>query len=263
MLTRSCRPKAKALEPMRASEKNALIASVLAAVVVIVVGTALSIVLGSFARGFVVLGASSLIAASMVLWRPFASGLLKEPRSSQSLRAVDTAHRKRRRRSGKRAARGRNLMVLLLGLLIGLATAVPSGWVDGLVGSHSNSPDSIVRSIRGDGERAPWIHNRREAPREEVSPKEEAESYQFERSPETPSAGGASEPPAAAGGTPSSGSEFREGSPNTSSVASSGRSSPLVPILIAIAVLAALSIGGVMYRQRRLGGHTPAGEPRH
>lgn len=35
---------------------------------------------------------------------------------------------------------------------------------------------------------------------------------------------------------------------------SSGGSSPLVPILIAVAVLAAISIGAVLYRQRRQGG---------
>lgn len=35
-----------------------------------------------------------------------------------------------------------------------------------------------------------------------------------------------------------------------------GGSSPVLPILIAVAVLAALSIGAVLYRQRR---HTPVG----
>jgi cobalamin biosynthesis Mg chelatase CobN len=40
------------------------------------------------------------------------------------------------------------------------------------------------------------------------------------------------------------------GSP-TSSTTSDGGSSPLVPILIAIAVLAAISVGAVLYRQRR------------
>jgi len=40
---------------------------------------------------------------------------------------------------------------------------------------------------------------------------------------------------------------------NPASASSSGGSSPLVPILIAIAVLAAISIAAVMYRQRRQG----------
>jgi hypothetical protein len=36
-----------------------------------------------------------------------------------------------------------------------------------------------------------------------------------------------------------------------SSVSESGGSSPLVPILIAVAVLAAISVGAVLVRQRR------------
>jgi cobalamin biosynthesis Mg chelatase CobN len=42
---------------------------------------------------------------------------------------------------------------------------------------------------------------------------------------------------------------------------SSGGSSPLVPILIAIAVLAAISIGAVIYRQRRQQGGGGSGSP--
>jgi hypothetical protein len=45
---------------------------------------------------------------------------------------------------------------------------------------------------------------------------------------------------------------------------SDGGSSPLVPILIAVAVLAAIAIGAVVYRQRRQGdaeGGTPSPEP--
>jgi cobalamin biosynthesis Mg chelatase CobN len=38
---------------------------------------------------------------------------------------------------------------------------------------------------------------------------------------------------------------------NTASTSSGGGSSPLVPILIAVAVLAAISIGAVLYKQRR------------
>jgi cobalamin biosynthesis Mg chelatase CobN len=41
------------------------------------------------------------------------------------------------------------------------------------------------------------------------------------------------------------------GSPASSSSNSSGGSSPIVPILIAVAVLAAISIGVVLYRQRK------------
>ncbi len=37
----------------------------------------------------------------------------------------------------------------------------------------------------------------------------------------------------------------------TTTTAGDGSSSPLVPILIAIAVLAAISVGAVLYRQRR------------
>lgn len=40
----------------------------------------------------------------------------------------------------------------------------------------------------------------------------------------------------------------------TTTSADDGSSSPLVPILIAVAVLAAISVGAVLYRQRRGGG---------
>jgi cobalamin biosynthesis Mg chelatase CobN len=45
-----------------------------------------------------------------------------------------------------------------------------------------------------------------------------------------------------------------------SAAADDGGSSPLVPILIAIAALAAISIGFVLYRQRRGPGDDPAGD---
>jgi cobalamin biosynthesis Mg chelatase CobN len=52
--------------------------------------------------------------------------------------------------------------------------------------------------------------------------------------------------------TPKLGEEQQVSQPNPSN--DSGSSSPLVPILIAIAALAAISIGAVVYRQRRRGG---------
>lgn len=42
----------------------------------------------------------------------------------------------------------------------------------------------------------------------------------------------------------------------------SGGSSPLVPILIAVAVLAAISIGYFVYRQRRQGSGSPVSSPK-
>jgi cobalamin biosynthesis Mg chelatase CobN len=70
-----------------------------------------------------------------------------------------------------------------------------------------------------------------------------------------PSTGGGSGPGQGSHGNGSTGAQ--QGSqPATASgkpaaTTSSGSSSPLVPILIAIAVLAAISIGAVLYRQRR------------
>jgi cobalamin biosynthesis Mg chelatase CobN len=43
---------------------------------------------------------------------------------------------------------------------------------------------------------------------------------------------------------------------------SDGGSSPLVPILIAVAVLAAISIGYLVYRQRRPGSGSPVSSPK-
>ncbi len=43
---------------------------------------------------------------------------------------------------------------------------------------------------------------------------------------------------------------------------SDGGSSPLVPILIAVAVLAAISIGYFLYRQRRSGSSSPVSSPK-
>ncbi|MET0557566.1 MAG: hypothetical protein ABW065_02680 [Solirubrobacterales bacterium] len=74
-----------------------------------------------------------------------------------------------------------------------------------------------------------------------------------------PSTGNGTSPGQAGGGNGSTGGQMgigegtATGSP-TSSSSSDGGSSPLVPILIAIAVLAAISIGAVMYRQRRQNG---------
>ncbi len=63
------------------------------------------------------------------------------------------------------------------------------------------------------------------------------------------------------GGNPTSGKEGLEGSQAVEGPTQQGKavsasddgggSSPLVPILIAVAVLAAISIGAVIYRQRR------------
>jgi hypothetical protein len=53
---------------------------------------------------------------------------------------------------------------------------------------------------------------------------------------------------ATTGGQPSNGVQIGE---PKSSVSDSGGSSPLVPILIAVAVLAAISVGAVLVRQRR------------
>jgi cobalamin biosynthesis Mg chelatase CobN len=47
------------------------------------------------------------------------------------------------------------------------------------------------------------------------------------------------------------------GTPVAHKTSSSGGSSPVVPILIAVAVLAAISIGVVLYRQRKSGGQGP------
>jgi hypothetical protein len=47
----------------------------------------------------------------------------------------------------------------------------------------------------------------------------------------------------------------------TTSQGDGGGSSPLIPILIAILILAAISLGVVWYRQRRQGGSGPATPP--
>jgi hypothetical protein len=85
-----------------------------------------------------------------------------------------------------------------------------------------------------------------------------------------PNAGGGShtgqgnQAPPGSGGQPGSGSKDAGGAigeakpivnlgENTASAEEDGSSSPLVPILIAIAILAAISIGAYYYRQRRQG----------
>jgi hypothetical protein len=71
--------------------------------------------------------------------------------------------------------------------------------------------------------------------------------------PSSPGGGGESQgksgSTATKGGKPSNGVQI--GGEPASSVSDSGGSSPLVPILIAVAVLAAISVGAVLVRQRR------------
>jgi cobalamin biosynthesis Mg chelatase CobN len=62
--------------------------------------------------------------------------------------------------------------------------------------------------------------------------------------------------PQSGGSKPAGGNNVAQGKPLSASAAQSesdGGSSPLVPILIAIAVLAAISVGAFFYRQRRQG----------
>jgi cobalamin biosynthesis Mg chelatase CobN len=71
-----------------------------------------------------------------------------------------------------------------------------------------------------------------------------------ESNPSSPGGGGKGQPGNGATDNQNSPSAVQIGEPK-SAVSDSGGSSPLVPILIAIAVLAAISVGAVLIRQRR------------
>ncbi|HVV91026.1 MAG TPA: hypothetical protein VHB53_11075, partial [Solirubrobacterales bacterium] len=88
----------------------------------------------------------------------------------------------------------------------------------------------------------------------------EGSSHKGENNPSTPGGGGNGNTPngGAAGGKPegSVSEAHKAGGPTskgTKASHSSGGSSPVVPILIAVVVLAAISIGVVLYRQRKSG----------
>jgi hypothetical protein len=103
---------------MKRSEKTAFWASVLAVIPVVVLGAALGVALRSLAQGFVLLGAISLITASIVLWRPFASRLLEEGiRSARLEGAVDAAYRRHKDLTGHTASWRRSVLFALLVVL--------------------------------------------------------------------------------------------------------------------------------------------------
>lgn len=87
--------------------------------------------------------------------------------------------------------------------------------------------------------------------------KEGASSKEEEGNPATGVGGNGNKPNGGAGGQSESGLSGNEpvahSSAGISPSSSSGGSSPVVPILIAVVVLAAISIGVVLYRQRKSG----------
>jgi hypothetical protein len=108
------------------------------------------------------------------------------------------------------------------------------------------------------GEEAPA-----ETPGAPSTPEEESESKEGHPAPATPGDGGGHPPKGAGhpqeGGTPKPTSRARDAGPTepeakpiklVSAESEGGGSSPVVPILIVVAVLAALSIGTVIYRGR-------------
>jgi hypothetical protein len=255
---------------MRAQEKAGLVASVIATVVVVVLGTALSIALGSFARGFVALGAISLIAASAILWRPFASRLLEEGIWSARLDgAIDLAYRRRQAPDRRKSPRG-SILAILLAVLFGLAIAVFLGLIHGSEEGATESPIAADTSVPiakpkpkpnphaqehgrshhiGDPRGSGAGHSREGRSSEAVEPDPE-------------SAGGVSAfPPVETSPRPKGGEKVS--SAESSSAADAGGGSPVVPILIAVAVLAVISIGVVLYRQRHSGENAAAASARH
>ncbi len=88
--------------------------------------------------------------------------------------------------------------------------------------------------------------------------KEGSSSQEEEGNPSTAGGGGGNKPNGGGGGKGPEGSiseskELGGTQPGANASHSSGGSSPVVPILIAVAVLAAISIGVVLYRQRKSG----------
>jgi len=81
-----------------------------------------------------------------------------------------------------------------------------------------------------------------------------------DHNPSTPNGGGSGQgSPGNASGEKKQGGDVLNAKPVSSTTESGGSSSPLVPILIAVAVLAAITIGAVVLRQRRQRGE-PGGQ---
>jgi hypothetical protein len=89
----------------------------------------------------------------------------------------------------------------------------------------------------------------------EGSGSKKGSSQEGEKNPSTAAGGGGNNKPGGGAGQSESGlSEgHRVGGPSSTASHDSGGSSPVVPILIAVVVLAAISIGVVLYRQRKSG----------
>jgi hypothetical protein len=264
---------------MRGSERVGLLASVVAVVVVAVLGTAFSITLHSFARGFVALGSISVIAVSAILWRPFASRLLEEGLWTARLTgAIDSAYRRQKRSGRRRTDRARFLVALVL-VLLGWAVGVFLGfenWPDNpslrspvaadVAPPQGAAPDVAAQWRRKEHRSQPRAHQHRSASGRFHEPSMASPSHeQVWREPaETGASTVEADGPLSSFETrPRSREVERKTSRVTSSMSASGGSSPVVPILIAIVVLAAISIGVVLYRQRQSGDQASSTGARH
>jgi cobalamin biosynthesis Mg chelatase CobN len=133
-------------------------------------------------------------------------------------------------------------------------------------GTESTSKKHESSNKKHEGSSAAHASNAEEKSSEE--PEEEESSSEGHKKQGGAAAGGNGNPPTKSGGEGGSkaskgGSNKSEGSigekqkvtpvKNVAHTESSGGSSPVIPILIAVAVLAAISIGVVLYRQRKSG----------
>ncbi|HET6998448.1 MAG TPA: hypothetical protein VFI03_07635 [Solirubrobacterales bacterium] len=243
---------------MRGSDKTALAATVVGTLAVSVVGTALSVLLNGFVAGFVALGALCLVVATVALWKPIANRVLKGRDETAVLSAglEDFQEYLYEWAEPARPGPGAWLVVLVV-VLLGLVAGVGFSLV--VSGDDSRQDRSVVSPDRREapqGRGAPSSDNtdkaplRAEPPRQAPSsaPKTYALEPKGSSGGSVGAGGGSSSPPALAesGGRPPREETTVRPAPEAPSA-----SSPLVPILIAIAVLAAISIGVVVLRQRR------------
>jgi cobalamin biosynthesis Mg chelatase CobN len=128
--------------------------------------------------------------------------------------------------------------------------AIPNSEGENPSTPHKHPP--VAKAADNGGASAP-TGKAGKSPSDETDESSENESSKEGGAPATGNGGGMGQ--GKAGGSANSGptSQAQHGGQNVGTPAShtSSSSSPLVPILIGIAVLAAISVGAVMYRQRR------------